>query len=57
MYITEAVQWNMYALCGKHICSGVYASIVTCLHTSAPSHIFNSSEFIFGAYVVMQYVL
>ena len=40
------VQWNIYVQCGRHICSGPYASKVECMYTSASGHIVDCSELI-----------
>ena len=33
------MQWEIYMQCGRHICSGAYASAVEYMYTSAPGQI------------------
>ena len=46
MYTTVVLQWNAYAQCGMHICSGAYANNVKCMYTRVSIHIVDCSGFI-----------
>ena len=39
MQTTVEVQGDMYVQCGRHICSGAYASNVEYMYNSASGHI------------------
>ena len=45
METTVEVQWDIYLQCGRHICSGAYASSVECMYISASGHIVDCIEF------------
>ena len=46
MWTTVEVKWDIFVQCGRHIYLGAYASDVTCMDPSAPSHIIDCIEFI-----------
>ena len=46
MVTTVEVQRDIYVQCGRHICSGPYASNVKSIYTSASGLIVYCSEFI-----------
>ena len=50
MWMTVAVQWDIYMLYDRNICSGAYANNVKCMYTSASGHIVDCREFIWGIY-------
>ena len=50
LYVDDiVVQWDKYVQCGRHICSGAYASNVKCMYTSAPGHTADTYTLPYGA--------
>ena len=41
----SAVQWCIYAQCGRHVCSGAYVNNVKCTYTSVPGQILDWNDF------------
>ena len=51
MQTTVKLKCGLHVECGRHICSGTYASNVKCMYTSPPVHIVHFNQFISGIYV------
>ena len=54
----RSAEGHMYVPCGRHICSGPYASNEEYMYTSASGHSVECIEFIWGTYtdIVVSYL-